>query len=119
MWPKRASSPTFYGDPSSEGGPWGPLAAEDSPMKGFLLGLTISLAFIGGCVAGATKFLLPEADASYVVEQRWSYFCFQEGNVDSVNFKANAAGSRGWELVSSAGDAKGGDPIWCFRQPKP
>jgi hypothetical protein len=88
-------------------------------MKGFLLGLSISLAFVVGCVAGATKFILPEAKADYVVEQRWAYFCFQEGDTEGVNYKANAAGARGWELVAASGDAKGGDPIWCFRQPRP
>ncbi|MGC4063055.1 MAG: hypothetical protein QM784_00065 [Polyangiaceae bacterium] len=88
-------------------------------MKGFLLGLSISLAFIVGCVAGATRFVLPEANASYVVEQRWAYFCFREGDSEGINRKANAAGARGWELVAASSDASGGDPIWCFRQPRP
>jgi len=88
-------------------------------MKGFILGLTVSLAFIVGCVAGSSRFLLPEAKASYVVEQRWAYFCFQEGNAEAVNYKANAAGARGWEMVAASSDASGGDPVWCFRQPRP
>jgi hypothetical protein len=88
-------------------------------MRGFLFGLSISLAFIVGFVAGASKFVLPEAKASYVVEQRWAYFCFQDGNADSVNYKANAAGARGWELVAASADRSGTDPIWCFRQPRP
>ncbi len=88
-------------------------------MRGFLLGLLVSVAFIAGCVAGASKFLLPEAKAGYVVEQRWSYFCFQESNVDNVTYKANAAGARGWELVAASNEGSNGDAIWCFRQPRP
>ncbi|HEY5958726.1 MAG TPA: hypothetical protein VIV60_19330 [Polyangiaceae bacterium] len=84
-----------------------------------MFGLSISLAFIVGFVSGASKFVLPEAKASFVVEQRWAYFCFQDGNPDGVNFKANAAGARGWELVAASGDKNGTDPIWCFRQPRP
>jgi len=88
-------------------------------MRGFLIGLLVSFAFIGGCVAGASHFAVPSAKASYVVEQRWAYFCFQDSNVDDVNYKANAAGARGWELVTASGTAGGNDTIWCFRQPRP
>ncbi len=88
-------------------------------MRGFLIGLLVSLAFIGGCVAGASRLAVPQAKASYVVEQRWAYFCFQDSNVDDVNYKANAAGARGWELVAASGSGGGNDAIWCFRQPRP
>ena len=88
-------------------------------MRGLLIGLLVSLAFIGGCVAGASRLAVPPAQASYVVEQRWAYFCFQDSNVDDINYKANAAGARGWELVAASGSASGNDTIWCFRQPRP
>lgn len=89
-------------------------------MRGFLLGLSVSVAFVVGCVAGASRFVLPRADAAYVVEQRWAYFCFEESNVEEVTYKANAAGARGWELVAAAPERDGGgDSIWCFRQPRP
>jgi len=91
-------------------------------MRGFLFGLLVSLAFIGGCVAGASRYGVAPANASngaYVVEQRWAYFCFQESNVDDINFKSNAAGARGWEMIAASGATAGGANIWCFRQPRP
>jgi len=91
-------------------------------MRGFLFGLLVSLAFIGGCVAGASRYGVSSAQASngsYVVEQRWAYFCFQESNIDDINFKANAAGARGWEMVAASGSANGASNVWCFRQPRP
>jgi hypothetical protein len=88
-------------------------------MRGFLIGMSISLAFIVGCVAGSTRYgAVPRAEAAAVVEQRWSYFCFEADTVDDVHFKANAAGMRGWEMVSSSTNANG-QVIWCFRQPRP
>jgi hypothetical protein len=88
-------------------------------MRGFLIGLAVSIAFIGGCVAGASRLAVSPAKASYVVEQRWAYFCFQDSNIDDVNYKANAAGARGWELVAATSSGNGNDAIWCFRQPRP
>ena len=89
-------------------------------MRGFLLGLSVALAFIVGCYAGASGFAVPKAEASYVVEQRWAYFCFAESDVDEIMFKANAAGARGWEMVASSPKQGGnGDAVWCFRQPRP
>lgn len=87
-------------------------------MRGFILGLSISLAFMVGCVAATSGLLLPPALAGQVVEQRWAYFCFERSNVDDLNDMANGAGARGWELVAAA-SSKGGDPVWCFRQPRP
>jgi hypothetical protein len=87
-------------------------------MRGFLIGMSISLAFIVGCVASSTRYGVPRAEAAAVVEQRWSYFCFEASTVDDVHYKANAAGLRGWELVTSSTNADG-QIIWCFRQPRP
>jgi len=91
---------------------------EDARMRGFLIGLSVSLAFIVGCVAGSSRYGVPKAEAAAVVEQRWSYFCFEATGVDDVSFKANAAGMRGWEMASAT-TAEGGQTIWCFRQPRP
>jgi hypothetical protein len=89
-------------------------------MRGFLLGLSISLAFMVGCVAGSSGLLLPPARAGGVIEQRWAYFCFERSNIDEINDMANGAGARGWELVAaSPKNGANGDAIWCFRQPRP
>jgi hypothetical protein len=87
-------------------------------MRQFLLGLGVSAVFVAGCVAGASSFAVPKAQAARVEEQRWAYFCFDAQTVDDVHFKANAAGARGWEMVS-AGPNESGQIIWCFRQPRP
>ncbi len=87
-------------------------------MRGFLIGLSISLAFIVGCAVSSTRYGVPKAQAAAVVEQRWSYFCFEAASVDDVNFKANAAGMRGWEMVTSNTESNG-QMVWCFRQPRP
>jgi hypothetical protein len=87
-------------------------------MRGFLLGVSISIAFVVGCVAGSSEFVVPRAEAAHVTEQRWAYFCFGADSVDDVHFKANAAGMRGWEMVAAATNSDG-TPIWCFRQPRP
>ena len=87
-------------------------------MRGFLLGLSISVAFIAGCMAGASDFIVPDVRAAHVQEQRWAYFCFNADSVDDVHFKANAAGMRGWEMVTASTNSEG-SPIWCFRQPRP
>jgi hypothetical protein len=88
-------------------------------MRGFLIGLSISLAFIVGCVASSTRYGVPKAEAAAVVEQRWSYFCFEGNSVDDVSFKANAAGMRGWEMAGATTNTSNGQMVWCFRQPRP
>jgi len=87
-------------------------------MRGFLIGLSVSFAFIVGCVASSTRYGVSKAEAAAVVEQRWSYFCFEATSVDDVNFKANAAGMRGWEMAGSTSNDNG-QMVWCFRQPRP
>lgn len=46
----------------------------------------------------------------------WAYLCLEARTAAEVMTKANEAGARGWELVSSAPGERG--PIWCFRQPR-
>ncbi len=86
-------------------------------MRGFVIGLGVSLTFILGCATGASSYGVRRAQAA-VVEQRWAYFCFDANTVDDVNVKANAAGMRGWELVTSSINTSG-QSVWCFRQPRP
>ncbi len=84
-------------------------------MRQFLLGLGVSAVFGAGCVAGAGSFAVPKAKAAYAEEQRWAYFCFDASTAEDAHSKANAAGARGWEMVSAASNADG-EVIWCFRQ---
>jgi hypothetical protein len=87
-------------------------------MRPFLLGLGISAVFVVGCLAGATQLAVPKAEAAHVEEQRWAYFCFDAQSTEDVHFKANAAGARGWEMVSGVAHPSG-STTWCFRQPRP
>jgi len=83
-----------------------------------LVGLGISAVFVAGCVAGSAGLAVPKAKAAHVEEQRWAYFCFDAASTEDVHFKANAAGARGWEMVSGVPNPGGGS-TWCFRQPRP
>ena len=87
-------------------------------MRKILIAVALGAVFGAGCVAGAASLAVHKADAAYVQEQRWAYFCFQADSVDDVHYKANAAGRRGWEMVAASPSSSGG-PIWCFRQPQP
>jgi hypothetical protein len=87
-------------------------------MRKVLLGLAVSAVFGAGCVAGASNLGVPKARAAYVEEQRWAYFCFDASSAEDIHFKANAAGARGWEMVSGVSNPSGGS-TWCFRQARP
>lgn len=87
--------------------------------KQLWLGLAAVVVFGGGCVAGATGMAVPKASAARVEEQRWAYFCFDAQGAEDVHFKANAAGARGWEMVSGVASPEGKSSTWCFRQPRP
>lgn len=86
-------------------------------MRPFLLGLVITAVFAAGCMAGASSLGVPKAQAARVEEQRWSYFCFDASGTEDLHTKANAAGARGWEMVSGVPTPSG--TTWCFRQPRP
>jgi len=85
-------------------------------MRKLLLGLGISAVFVAGCVAGASNLGVKSAQASDPSEQRWAYLCVDARTADDVHVKANAAGAKGWEMVS-AGAGDDSQLIWCFRRP--
>jgi len=88
-------------------------------MRGFLLGLSVSFAFVAGCVAGSTQLALTQAKAGHeVVEQRWRYQCLEVENVDNLKAKADGLGKLGWEMVTAV-PLPEHRSIWCFRQPQP
>jgi hypothetical protein len=88
-------------------------------MRALWLGLSVSLVFVAGSLAGALGTrLVPTAQAaepSPVLPREKTYYCFEEGSADAVTVKANAAAARGWELASS-GPSSSGAAIWCFRR---
>lgn len=86
-------------------------------MRSFLFGLGVSGVFFVGCLAGASNLAVPKARAARAEDQRWAYFCFEAQGVDEIHSKANAAGARGWEMVSGVAGPNG--VVWCFRRPSP
>jgi hypothetical protein len=87
-------------------------------MRQFLLGLGVSAVFVAGCVTGASSLGVPRANAAHGDGRSWAYFCFDAATADDVHLKANAAGAKGWEMVSAAPNPDG-NIIWCFKQPRP
>jgi len=96
-------------------------------MRGFLLGLSLSVAFILGCVTSQLShtLVIPPAQAG---EQhtKWSYMCGEFEKVERLHEVANKAGLEGWELVGGSGMGRApalGQPgerhIWCFKRPLP
>jgi hypothetical protein len=88
-------------------------------MRSLIYTVSISLAFVAGCVAGSSPLVVPQAEAGHeVVEQRWRYECLDVVDANNLKAKADGLGKLGWEMVTGVpmGD---GRSVWCFRQPQP
>jgi hypothetical protein len=86
-------------------------------MRALLVGL-LTMGCVSGCVGSAgSKGPAEPREPEPHTGSRWAYFCFEESDVNDVNFKANAAGVNGWEMVAAANGNQGA--IWCFRQVRP
>jgi hypothetical protein len=82
-------------------------------MKGFTLGLSISLAFILGCVSA--PLIIPRLSAQNPPNTtRWEYVCEnfsgRFGALSSQQEFLNEHGSEGWELVTT-------EPYACLKRP--
>jgi hypothetical protein len=84
-------------------------------MRVFLAGLGLSLPLIAGCAASSTRAEAPRTEGASSVPPRWSYLCFEASTVSDLNLKANEAGMRGWELVTSTA-LDSGSSLSCFRK---
>jgi len=82
-------------------------------VRGFALGLSLSLAFIIGCLAG--PHLTPSADAQ--VRETYRYTCIGgASNVERLTRLIDGQGRMGRELITVAtrpNDMEGNQ--WCFR----
>jgi hypothetical protein len=91
-------------------------------MRQFLLGLSISIAFILGCVTAqhVPGVAMPPASASTSTAtytgQRWEYVCDKlntsEFSVDNMTETLNRFGAGGWELTPTPG----GVGMLCFQR---
>ncbi len=86
-------------------------------MKQFVLGLSVSVAFVVGCVTAtvAQSTAVPEANAAAAGGQRWEYICRQPGGglqrqFDKIAAEMNEFGAQGWEAISHD---------YCFKRPLP
>ncbi len=81
-------------------------------MRGLALGLSLSVAFIIGCLAG--PHLTPSADAQ--ARETYRYACI-DGHQDELQLGRllDAQGLVGRELVAVGSVGSGHGSQWCFR----
>jgi len=85
-------------------------------MRGFWIGLSVSLAFILGCVSAPLLTPTLSAQAAPAGVQRWQYSCRHIPRGADLNALVNAAGREGWEMVNTQwldNDQKKS----CFKRP--
>lgn len=91
-------------------------------MRQFLLGLSISAAFILGCLTSQHAPELSMPTASAYEGQRWDYTCtmwpelgiLRDENASKMEAHLDQLGTQGWELAPiPAGDAA----MLCFKRP--
>ena len=82
-------------------------------MRNFLLGLSISGAFIAGSLFTGGR--PPTADAQ--ATQRWEYHCTEGFNAPTIMERANHAGASGWEMVGAVASPRT-HGLWCFKRPR-
>jgi len=79
----------------------------------------ICIAFVAGCLAAASRSLVPPAAAQAPPDaRRWEYYCFVENDVEAITKLANQLGAQWWELASAATPVND-HPRWCFKRPLP
>ena len=94
-------------------------------MKKLVIGLTIAVAFLTGCLTAmvATKLVVPPAHAG-TNPQKWEYYCTDEGiRLDEkiITESFNRVGKEGWELASVASatiyENFLTEAMFCFKRP--
>src|SRR5690606_20815931 len=84
-----------------------------SPMKGFALGLSLSLAFILGCVSA--PLIIPRLSAQNPPSTtRWEYLCEWVRGIEEHRALLDRSGAEGWELASQTGYPQ---PMVCLKRP--
>jgi hypothetical protein len=93
-------------------------------MRSFLLGLSISVAFIAGALFSQAVTGLAHAQGARRV--KWEYYCVEKlrGGPETLMQDFAAGGLKGWELAAAgeyaplAGASDAGRPlVWCFKRP--
>jgi hypothetical protein len=98
-------------------------------MRPFLLGLSLSLAFIGGAVFAQVLGAAQAARGG--ARQKWEYFCVEKFNdtPEKLMEAFEAGGHKGWELAAAgeympvvvpttgASEYPMRPVVWCFKRP--
>lgn len=91
-------------------------------MRNLILGLSLSVAFIVGCLV--RPLVVPPVRAG-TNPPKWEYKCFRETGESKVEAKSNKLGAAGFEMTGSAGGV-GGEGwgssqwyVWCFKRRLP
>lgn len=90
-------------------------------MRQFLFGLSISVAFIVGCLASQLSQAAIKTARAGTPAQKWEYFCYN-GIVRPWNpedaAKLNLIGKDGWEMVQQLVGVNGANyDVYCFKRP--
>ena len=86
-------------------------------MRGFIFGLSISIAFVAGCVAASMQLVVPPARAG-TRPVAWEYLCPRNASPawrDEAAGFMNQMGQEGWEAFAAVG--KNGPDLMCFKRP--
>ena len=81
-------------------------------MRNLILGLSLSVAFIVGCLA--RPLIVPPVRAG-TNPQKWEYKCFTENDPEDAEKKANLVGRHGWEMAATMSYRT----VWCFKRRLP
>ena len=89
-------------------------------MKGFALGLSLSIAFIVGCMAapmvtGRSNAQVPPRTAQQMADGilRWQYTCYLDRARRPDIVRLNEYGAEGWELTGGRSTVA----EFCFKRP--
>jgi hypothetical protein len=82
-------------------------------MRGFWLGLSLSVAFVLGCATA--RLVVPPANAQATA--RWEHLCVEAGTLERATAKSNEVGAQGWEM-SGAVNYEDRHMVLCFKRPR-
>ena len=83
-------------------------------MRGFLLGSSVSIAFVIGCAA--SQVVVPPASAAPA--QRWEYECVAALQDTPLTTHANELGKAGWEMTVAVSPSPN-HAVVCFKRRLP
>jgi hypothetical protein len=87
-------------------------------MRNLILGLSLSVAFIVGALAGPTFMSRTTAAPRRASITKWEHKCINENDISKVQKKGNRLGRVGYEMVASSSIAHTYS-YFCFKRRLP